>query len=76
MVWEVVVRRWILVTLGVLLMLAGIVFTAQGLNLLGQSGGMNGQTAWAFIGPIIALAGLALITMGARRLRAARRSPT
>lgn len=69
-------RRWIPVTFGVLLVLAGIVFTAQGLSLLGQSGGMNGQTAWAVIGPIIALAGIVLITIGARRPRAARRSPT
>ena len=69
-------RRWIPVTLGVLLVLAGIVFTLQGLNLVGQSGGMNGQTAWAVIGPIIALAGLVLITVGARGPRAARRSPT
>jgi hypothetical protein len=70
------VRRWIPVTLGVVLTLAGLVFTLQGLNLLGQSGGMNGQTAWAVIGPIIALAGLALIAIGARRPRAARHSPT
>jgi hypothetical protein len=61
------VRRWIPVTLGVLLVVAGLIFTAQGLNLLGQSGGMNGQTAWAVIGPIIVLAGLALVAIGARR---------
>jgi hypothetical protein len=66
------VRRWIPVTLGVLLVLAGIVVTLQGLNLLGQSGGMNGQTAWAVIGPIVALAGLALIAVGARGFNGAR----
>jgi hypothetical protein len=60
------VRRWIALVLGVLLAIAGVVFTLQGLNLLGQSGGMNGQMIWAVIGPIIALAGLGLVVIGAR----------
>ena len=64
-------RRWIFVVPGVVLVLAGALFTLQGLNVLGQSGGMNGQTIFAVIGPIIALAGLILVVIGAR----ARRSP-
>jgi hypothetical protein len=68
-------RRWIFVVLGVLLAIAGIVFTLQGLNLLGQSGGMNGQKVWAVIGPVIALAGLALVTVGARAGRSGGSSP-
>lgn len=64
-------RRWIFVVPGVLLAIAGIVFTLQGLNLLGQSGGMNGRTIWAVIGPVIALAGLVLVTIGVRARRSA-----
>jgi type VI protein secretion system component VasK len=65
-------RRWIFVVLGVLLAIAGLLWIGQGLNLLGQSGGMNGQHIWALIGVICAVAGLALITAGVRAGRAAR----
>jgi len=65
------VKRWLLIVIGVLLALAGAVWTLQGLDLLGQSGGMNGQRLWAVIGPLTALGGLVLIMIGAR----ARHSP-
>ena len=66
-------RRWIvLVVLGVLLAIGGVVWILQGLNLLGQSGGMNGQHIWALIGVICVLAGLGLAAAG---MRAAARSP-
>jgi hypothetical protein len=68
-------RRWIFVMLGVLLAIAGIVWTLQGLNLLGQSGGMNGQTIWVVIGLVTVLAGLALVTIGARAGRSRGSSP-
>jgi uncharacterized membrane protein len=69
-------RRWIvMLVLGVLLAIAGVVFIAQGLNLLGQSGGMNGQHIWALIGVICLLAGLGLATVGVRAARTATRSP-
>jgi hypothetical protein len=68
-------RRWIFVVAGVVLAIAGIVWTLQGLNLLGQSGGMNGQTIWAVIGPVTALAGLALVTIGVRAGRSRASSP-
>jgi len=66
-------KRWIVVV-GALLVLAGVVWTLQGLDLLGQSGGMNGQRLWAVIGPITALVGVALVVWQARaaRSRAAR----
>jgi hypothetical protein len=67
-------RRWIFLVLGVLLAIAGVVFILQGLNLLGQSGGMNGQHVWAVIGLVCALAGLGLITAGVRAGRAAART--
>lgn len=69
-------RRWIvLVVVGVLLAIAGVVWILQGLNLLGQSGGMNGQHIWAIIGAICLLAGLGLATAGARAARTAARLP-
>jgi len=55
------VRRPIYLGLGLLLAVAGVIWTLQGLDLLGQSGGMNGQRVWAVIGPITALVGLALV---------------
>lgn len=59
-------RRSLHLGLGVLLTFAGVIWTLQGLDLLGQSGGMNGQRVWAVIGPITALAGLALIASSNR----------
>lgn len=61
-----------MVVVGVLLAIAGVVWIAQGLNLLGQSGGMNGQHIWAVIGAICLLAGLGLAAAGVRSARAAR----
>ena len=68
-------RRWIFLVTGVVLAIAGIVWILQGLNLLGQSGGMNGQHIWAIIGVICALAGLGFIAAGVRARRAAPRMP-
>jgi hypothetical protein len=68
-------RRWIFLVIGVVLAIAGVVWILQGLNLLGQSGGMNGQHIWAIIGVICALAGLGFITAGARARRTTARLP-
>jgi hypothetical protein len=65
------VKVWVPLILGVLLFLAGLVWTLQGLDLLGQSGGMNGSKIWAVIGPIVAIVGLVLAGAGLR----ARRTP-
>ena len=43
-------KVWGSIIVGVLLFLAGIVWTLQGLDVLGQSGGMNGHKIWAVIG--------------------------
>ena len=67
-------KGWIALLLGGVLAIAGLVWTLQGLNLLGQSGGMNGQTIWAVIGPVTALAGLGLIAVSVRARRLARGS--
>jgi hypothetical protein len=56
-------RRVVLVGVGFLLTLAGVVFTLQGVGILGGSV-MSGVTFWAVAGPVIALAGLALAVSG------------
>ena len=56
-------RRVVLVSVGVLLTLAGVIFTLQGVGVLGGSV-MSGVTFWAIAGPVIALAGLALAVIG------------
>ena len=58
-------RRVVLVGVGFLLMLAGVVFTLQGVGVLGGSV-MSGVTYWAVAGPAIALAGLILAVIGLR----------
>ena len=51
--------------IGILLVLIGIVWTLQGLDILGGSG-MSGVAVWAVIGPFVALIGL-VVAFGARR---------
>ena len=58
-------RRVVLVGVGVLVTVAGVIFTLQGVGVLGGSV-MSGVTFWAVAGPVIALAGLALAAIGLR----------
>ena len=58
-------RRVILVGTGFLLTLAGVVFTLQGVGVLGGSV-MSGVTFWAVAGPVIVLAGVVLTALGLR----------
>ena len=58
-------RRIVLVSVGFLLTLAGVIFTLQGVGVLGGSV-MSGVTFWAIAGPVIALAGLVLAVIGLR----------
>jgi len=64
------VRRSVLVVIGIVVALAGAVFTLQGFGVLGGSP-MTGSMLWAILGPIIALLGILLVIYG---LRSARRS--
>ena len=50
---------------GVVLVLVGVVWTLQGLDVMGGSG-MSGQAVWAVIGPIVALLGGYLLVRAAR----------
>jgi hypothetical protein len=58
--------RWFWLILGGLLAISGVVWTLQGLDLIGQTGGMNGQRIWAIIGPITAIIGVLLFRLGMR----------
>ena len=63
--------RVLLVVIGAAIALAGVVWTLQGLGYVGGSF-MTGSTAWAIIGPVVALAGLALIAVALRSGRSTR----
>jgi len=62
--------RGLLVGVGALVAVAGIIFTLQGLGYIGGSV-MSGVTFWAVVGPLIALAGIALAAAGMRWRRPA-----
>jgi hypothetical protein len=58
--------RVVWLVIGVLAVLVGVVWTLQGLNILGGSA-MSGKIIFSVIGVIVALVGLALIGFNARR---------
>ncbi len=60
--------RVLLTAAGVLIAIAGIVFTLQGVGYVTGSF-MTGATQWAIIGPFIAVAGLMLVGFGLLRRR-------
>ena len=53
---------------GLLLILVGLLWTLQGLDVIGGSA-MSGKTVWAVIGPLVALGGLALMIIALRDRR-------
>ena len=61
-------KKRLLVGLGALIALIGIVWTLQGLGVLGGSA-MSGVTLWAVVGPIVALIGIAMAVTGGRSRR-------
>lgn len=61
-------NRSIFVSLGVVLVLVGAVWALQGFGVIGGSP-MTGETVWAVIGPVVVVAGLALVVLGARGSR-------
>ena len=58
--------RSLSVAVGVVLLLVGLLWTGQGLGWVGGSP-MTGVTLWAVVGPVVALAGIALLVTAARR---------
>jgi len=53
------VQRIVLTAVGLLIAIAGVIFTLQGIGLL-KGSSMSGTTLWTVLGPIIAVAGLSL----------------
>jgi hypothetical protein len=60
--------RWVLMVVGALMLVTGLVWTLQGLDVLGGSA-MSGNAVWAVIGPIVAVAGVVLVGLAVRRGR-------
>jgi hypothetical protein len=55
-----------LVALGGVMVLAGLLFTLQGLDFV-KGSGMSGVEFWAIAGPLIAGLGVALMIVGLQR---------
>ncbi len=57
---------------GAVLVALGVLFTLQGLGLVGGSA-MTGSTTWVVLGPVIAAVGAVLVVSSRRRARGPRR---
>jgi hypothetical protein len=55
---------------GVVATIAGVIWALQGFGVIGGSF-MSGNSVWAIIGPVVAVAGLVLTGIGVRRARSA-----
>lgn len=60
--------RTVLVVVGVVVALFGLLFTLQGIGVVGGSP-MSNTTTWSVLGPLIALAGIAVAVFGWRGRR-------
>jgi hypothetical protein len=56
-------KGWLWMTLGLLALVLGAVWTLQGLSVLDGSV-MSGVRIWAVVGPVVAAVGLILIVVG------------
>jgi hypothetical protein len=65
--------RTLKLVVGVVLILVGVVWTLQGLDVMGGSG-MSGNAFWAVVGPVVALGGAYLAVRAARTPTARRDS--
>ncbi|MGC4854122.1 hypothetical protein ACLQ24_12170 [Micromonospora sp. DT4] len=61
-------RGWLTLTLGLLAVVVGAVWTVQGLGYVGGSV-MTDEMLWVVLGPIVALAGLVALWLGLRSRR-------
>lgn len=59
-------RRTGMLVVGVVVALLGLLFTLQGVGVIGGSA-MSGTTFWTVAGPVIIVLGLALAGVGVRR---------
>ena len=58
--------RYVWIVLGAFAALAGVLWTLQGLNIVGGSF-MSGVTTWAIVGPIVFVVGTLMFLFGIRR---------
>lgn len=63
-------RSGVLTAVGVVATIAGLIWALQGFGVIGGSF-MSGNSVWAIIGPVVAVAGLVLTGIGVRRARSA-----
>ncbi|MCO1599637.1 hypothetical protein M8C17_31215 [Micromonospora sp. RHAY321] len=61
-------RGWLALTLGLLAVVIGAVWTVQGLGYV-RGSVMTDERIWAVLGPLVALAGLVLLWFGLRSRR-------
>jgi hypothetical protein len=61
-------RFSLLTSLGLVVVLVGLVWTAQGIGWL-EGSAMSGKTLWAVVGPLVALAGAGVVAIGLRGRR-------
>ena len=57
--------RIVLIVMGAILILAGVLWTLQGLGVVGGSA-MSGDTLWAVVGPIVVVVGAVVLFRGLR----------
>jgi hypothetical protein len=55
--------RMLVVTVGVLVTVAGVIFALQGFGYIAGSV-MTGTTLWSVLGPLIAVGGLCIVAVG------------
>ncbi len=61
-------RSGVLTAVGVVLIVVGVLWALQGFGVIGGSF-MSGDSVWAVIGPVVAVAGLVIAGIGVRRTR-------
>jgi len=59
-------RKLAITILGVLVLLAGIVFSLQGADIITGSSLMSGNSTYIYVGAIVAIIGLALLVLSSR----------
>lgn len=58
--------RYLWLAIGVVAVLAGLVWTLQGLSVL-EGSPMSGDSTWAIVGPIVAVVGMLVVLFALRR---------
>ncbi|MEV0154458.1 hypothetical protein AB0H57_12060 [Micromonospora sp. NPDC050686] len=61
-------KGWLPLTLGLLAVVVGAVWTVQGLGFV-EGSVMTGQRVWAVVGPVLVLVGLVALWLGLRSRR-------